>query len=388
VIASPVRAGAATVASIILLAINLRTVLASFPPLVPDVRADLGLSATATGLITTLPVLCMGAFATLAPRLARRHSIERLLVAMMIGTAVGAGLRGIGTTAALAAGTLVAGVSIALAQALLPVLVRARYPAQSGALTGTFSMAFTLGATMAAGSAVPLENALGGWSASLAVWAVPPVVAAVIWSLAPGRTVIDRPPPAALWRRPVAWAVALFFGIQSMAFYATLSWLPSILEDAGRSPETAGALLALSSLVQLPTAFLAPTIAARLGHQVALLSGIVLVAAAGMAGLLLAPGVAPLWIVLVGIGQGGALGLGMMLPLLRGGEAHTAASLTAMTLTVGYLVAATGPWLVGAVHDLSGDWTAPLAVMLGITLLELVPGIAAARARTITKNGA
>jgi len=388
VIATRARAGAATVASIIVLAVNLRSVLASFPPLVEAVRADLGLSATAAGLITTLPVLCMGAFATLAPRLARRAPIERLLVALMVGTAVGAALRGLGTTAALAGGTLVAGVCIALAQALLPVLVRTKYPEQSGALTGTFSMAFTLGATIAAGSAVPLANALGGWDASLAAWAVPAVIAAVVWSFAPGRTVIERSPRAALWRQPVAWAVALFFGTQSMAFYATLSWLPSILEDAGRSPEVAGLLLAFSSLVQLPAAFLAPTVAARLGHQVLLLTGIVLSAALGVTGLLVAPGVAPLWIVLIGIGQGGALGLGMMLPLLRGGDANTAASLTAMTLTVGYLVAACGPWVLGAVHDLAGDWTAPLAVLLGITLLELVPGIAGARARTIAKNGA
>ncbi len=385
-IASPARAGAATVLSIILLAINLRTVLASFPPLVPAVRADLGLSATAAGLITTLPVLCMGAFAPVAPRLARRFSIERLLVALALGTAAGATLRGVGTTVALAGGALMAGVSIAAAQALLPVLVRTRYAAQSGALTGTFSMAFTLGATLAAGSAVPLANALGDWESSLAVWAVPAVLAALVWAAVPGRTVIDRAPRAALWRRPLAWAVALFFGIQSMAFYATLSWLPSILEDAGRSPETAGALLAFSSLVQLPTALLAPMLAARLGHQVGILVSTTGIAAAGLTGLLAAPAAALLWVAMIGVGQGAALGLGMMLPLLRGGAAHVAAGLTAMTLTVGYLVAASGPWVLGAVHDLAGGWTVPLAVLLGITLLELVPGIAAARPRTIAED--
>lgn len=387
-ITTSARAGAATIASIILLAINLRTVLASFPPLVPDVRAELGLSATAAGLITTLPVLCMGAFALLGPRLARRFPIERLLALLMVGTAAGTALRGVGTTPALVVSALGVGVSIALAQALLPVLVRTRYASQSGALTGTFSMAFPLGASMAAGAAVPLENALGGWAASLAFWSLPAAAAALVWSLAPGRTVIERAPRAGLWRRPLAWAVALFMGIQSMAFYATLSWLPSILEDAGRSAETAGALLAFFSLVQLPTAFFAPTVAAKLGHQAWLMTAIVLVPSAGFAGMLAAPGAAPLWIALIGMGQGAALGIGMMLPLLRGGSANVAASLTAMTLTVGYLVAASGPWVVGAVHDLAHDWTAPLAVMLGITMLELVPGLAAARGRTIAKNGA
>ena len=199
---------------------------------------------------------------------------------------------------------------------------------------------------------------------------------------------IDRAPRIALWRRPLAWAVALFFGLQSMAFYSTLSWLPSILEDAGRSSEAAGALLAFSSLVQLPMALLAPILAARLGHQVGLIVTITCISAAGLTGLLAAPGVAPLWIAMIGAGQGAALGLGMMLPLLRGATAHVAAGLTAMTLTVGYLVAACGPWVLGAAHDLSGEWTAPLAVLLAITLPELVPGCAAARARTITDDAA
>jgi CP family cyanate transporter-like MFS transporter len=156
VIATRSRAGAATVAAIILLSINLRTVLASVPPLVPDIRDDLGISATVAGLITTLPVLCMGVFATLAPRLARHFPIERLLVVLMAGTAAGCALRAVEATAALLLSALAIGISIAIAQALVPVLVRVRHPEHAGALTGTFSMALPLGATMASGASVPL----------------------------------------------------------------------------------------------------------------------------------------------------------------------------------------------------------------------------------------
>jgi CP family cyanate transporter-like MFS transporter len=111
----------------------------------------------------------------------------------------------------------------------------------------------------------------------------------------------------------------------------------------------------------------------------------VLVPAAGLAGVLVLPDLAPLWMVLIGLGQSGALGLALTLPLQRGGDAPTVASLTAMALCVGYLVAAAGPWLIGAVHDLSGDWTAPLLVLIAITLAELVPGLPAARDRTIAR---
>ena len=116
-----------------------------------------------------------------------------------------------------------------------------------------------------------------------------------------------------------------------------------------------------------------------------LLPAIVLVPAAGLAAVLAAPGLAPLWMVLIGFGQSGALGLALALPIQRGGDAPTVASLTAMALCVGYLVAAAGPWLLGAVHDASGDWTVPLVVLIAITLAELVPGLPAARARTIAR---
>ena len=384
---APERVGAALVAAVVLLALNLRSVLAGLPPLIADVRADLGLSAAAAGVLTTLPVLCMGAFAPIAPRVAARVPMERALVACALLTAAGTGLRALESTAAMFATGLALGVAIALAQALLPVLIRTRYHHASGLLTGAFSMALVLGSVLAAGLAVPLERALGGWEWSLAFWALPALLGALVWlpaALRPGTTVA-RGGGAPLRASALAWAVCGFFGIQSMAFYASLSWIPSILEDGGWSSEAAGGLLAFGALCGLVPAFILPVLAARAPDQIRLLLAIVLVPVAGFAGVLALPGLAPLWMVLIGFGQSGALGLGLALPIQRGGDAPTVASLTAMTLCVGYLVAATGPWLLGAVHDASGDWTAPLLVLIAITLAELVPGLAAARRRTIAR---
>ncbi len=209
----------------------------------------------------------------------------------------------------------------------------------------------------------------------------------LVWApaaLGPGTTV-ERAAGAPLRASGLAWAVSCFFGIQSMAFYASLSWIPSILEDGGWSSEAAGGLLAFGALCGLVPAFLVPVLAARARDQMRLLLAIVLVPAAGLAGVLALPGLAPLWMVLIGFGQSGALGLALALPIHRGGDAPTVASLTAMALCVGYLVAAAGPWLLGAVHDASGDWTLPLVVLIAITLAELVPGVPAARARTIAR---
>jgi CP family cyanate transporter-like MFS transporter len=371
--------------AIVLLALNLRTLVAGLPPLLEDIRHDLALSGLVGGLLTTLPVLGFGAFAPLAPRLSRRVSIERLLVACALLTAVAAALRGAGGVAPLLLGCALAGFAVAIAQALLPVFIRARHPSATGVLTGAYSMSLTLGAALAAALAVPLEEWLGSWEASLAAWSVPALVAAAVWTpmAVRSRSPVRGESAPGLWSNRLAWAVSLYMGMQSMAFYAGLSWIPTILEDNGYSAGTAGALQALSALVQLAPAFAVPVLAARAANQVGLLWWIVLLQLAGVLGLLLAVDVAPLWIVVLGIGQGGALGLGLILPVLRGGGAASVAALTAMSLCVGYIVAAAGPWLLGAVHDAFGGWTVALMVFAAICLLELAPGLPASRARSI-----
>jgi CP family cyanate transporter-like MFS transporter len=375
--------------ALVLLGLNLRTVIASLPPLLPAIREDLGLSATVAGLLTTVPVLCFGLLAPPARRLGHHVGLERILVACAAVTAVAAALRGIGTTPALFAGSILAGAAVAVAQTALPVLIRMAFPGSVGPLMGAYSMALPIGATLGAGLAVPVQEALDdSWAASLAIWAVPAALAVVVWLPAAlrRRTLItgDEPPP--LRGEPLAWSVAFYFGAQSAAFYATLAWLPEILESDGWSAESAGALLALASLVSAVPAFLVPVVAGRRPSQTRLMAVVAAVPAAGVLGVLLAPDLAPLWTVLIGIGQGGSLGLALVLPVLRASSPTAVASLTAMSLSIGYMTAAAGPWLLGSVHDLSGGWEAALAVLVALTLTQLVPGVPATRARQLGRG--
>ena len=373
-------------AAVVLLALNLRTLIASLPPLLPDIRDDLHLSATVAGLLTTLPVVCFGAFAPVLPRLARRVSLERILVGCAALTVVSAALRGAGTTAALFLGSLLAGIAVAIAQGALPILIRTRYTAQTGRLMGAYSMALPLGATLAAAAAVPLANVLGhSWPRSLAFWLVPAVPAALVWSSIArrGETLLEGPMPQSLHLDPRAWSVALYFGLQSASFYAGLAWIPEILVSNDYSDASAGALQAIGSLVSMAPAFLVPILAARLGHQLQILTAVVAATSAGVLGLLLAPGAGLLWVGLIGVGQGGMLGLALILPVLRARSAQSVASLTAMALCIGYIVAAAGPWILGLVHDASGSWSAALVAFLAITLSQLVPGVPACRARLL-----
>jgi CP family cyanate transporter-like MFS transporter len=373
-------------ASVVLVALNLRTLIASLPPLLPDIRYDLGLSATVAGLLTTLPVICFGAFAPVTPRLARRVALEWILVACGVVTVGAAALRGAGTTATLFTASLLAGVAVAIAQGALPILIRTRFAAATGWLMGAYSMSLPLGATLAAAAAVPLEHLLNdSWANSLAFWCLPAIPAVLVWMAIARRssTRIEGPPPAPMRLDPLAWAVALYFGLQSAGFYAGLAWIPEILVDHGYSEGTAGTLQAVGSLVSMAPALVVPIIAARFGHQLQILAAVVVVASIGIVGLLLAPGVSLLWVALIGMGQGGMLGLALILPVLRAGSAEAVASLTAMALCVGYLVAASGPWILGVAHDLSGSWSVPLVVLLAITLVQLAPGIPACRDRAL-----
>ena len=196
-------------------------------------------------------------------------------------------------------------------------------------------------------------------------------------------TLVARARPFGFRNLARSWPLAAYFGLQSMAFYCGLTWLPSILLPEGYGEAAAGGLQALANAMQVAPALAVPVVAARLENQRALLLALVATAAAGLLGLLAAPGAAALWVVLIGLGQGGSLGLGLVLPVLRGAGAAAVAALTALTLSAGYLLCAIGPTLVGAAHDASGGWTLPLLLIVAITLAELGPGWRAAAAWTI-----
>ena len=345
-------------------------------------RAELGLSAAAAGLLTTGPLLCLGLLAQLGPRIARRYPVERVLLLACLITAAGLALRGAGSTAALFGGTLLAGAAIALLQVVTPAWVRARAPHRAGLLTGAFSTSLVIGATIATFTAIPFEEAFGGWEAALAFWALPALAAVAVWIPLAIRAhdPVASPEREPLWNDRMAWSIALFMGLQSMAFFSTITWLPELLEADGFSESTAGAFSGITQLVQIVPAFAVPVLAARARTQTDLLAVIVGTSLVGLLGVLLAPDAALLWMVFLGIGQGGALGLGLILPVLRGRDPGQVAGMTAMAMGVGYLIAAGGPALVGAVRDATGDWTAPVIVLIVMTALEVPAGLYAVTA--------
>jgi CP family cyanate transporter-like MFS transporter len=359
---------------IVLVAVNLRPAVVAISPLLGQIRDQEGLSATSAGLLTTLPVLCFGLLAPVAPRLSRRFGMERVVFGALVLLGAGFAIRLAPAVWALFIGTMLAGVAIAIGNVLLPALIKRDFPQRVGLMTGLYSMALTGGATLAAGLTIPISQATGlGWRATLACWGGVTVLSAVSWlpqlGKRPGRAGTGSPlPGTGLRRSGLAWSVTLFMGLQSLDFYATAAWLPEIFADQGASAAEAGWRLALASLVSISASLLVPIVASRLKRQ--RLVGVMATAitAVALIGLVAEPSLPYLWVILLGLAQGSAIGLALMLIVLRAGNARSAAALSSMAQSVGYVMAAAGPLAVGFVHDRTAGWTMPILLLAALLL--------------------
>lgn len=384
-------------AAVVLVAINLRPAAASIGPLITRIEHDTGLRSGWASALTTLPVLCFGLLAPLAPVFAKRFGVRGAIAGATVVLLAGVAIRILPGIAFLFVGTAIAGAAIAIANVLLPVLIRRDLHGRTATALACYSTALIGFAALAAGVTVPLADALGGgWKGGLGIWAVPAAVAALAcspWLLRrdrgdgaglPAAPVRDRVSLASLLRRPLAWQVTLFFALQSAGFYALLSWLPSIYESHGSSQAHAGLLLSLMMVIGLATALTVPAIAMRLRDQRPLMVACCVLTGCGLTGLLVAPvSLSYLWIALLGLGANGAFPLALMLIVRRGGDvAHTEA-LSTMSQSIGYVLGALGPLAVGAIHGATGSWTPSLIVLLALVVPQLTIGLAAARDRTL-----
>ncbi|XIE81873.1 CynX/NimT family MFS transporter [Streptomyces sp. SBR177] len=381
---------------IVLASLNMRAALASVSPLVSELAEAYGLSSAASSLVTSVPVLFLGLGALVAPWLGRRFGAERVLLGALLLLGAGILVRVLPSAAALYGGGVLVGTAIALLNVLMPGLIKRDFPDRAASMTSVYTGAMIAGATVVAAASVPLERALGGWRASLGVWSLLAAVAAVAWLpqvlLARGRAAGQpvRAVPAAggrpvnVWRSALAWQVTLFMGLQSLWSYVLIAWMPTIFTDHGMSRSTAGVIFAFNNLIQVAGAFAVPLLAGRMRSQRPLIVLVTTLVAAGYAGLMVAPVQgAWLWSAVLGVGQGGAVGLALTLIVLRSGDAQTAARLSGMAQTVGYLLAAAGPLAAGALHQATGSWTPPITAVLGVCAAALAVGLLAARNRTV-----
>ena len=372
--------------AIILVAANLRAGLTGVGPLLPSVEHSTGLSETWGGLLVTLPLLTFATTSPLAGRAARRYGAPRVLGLSLPLLATGLVVRSLPGTVFLFGGTIVIAAAIAAGNVLLPAVVRSSVPERRiGQVTGIYVTAMGLVAAISSGVSVPLADVLpGGWRSALGCWAVLAVLAIPAW--VPHLRREARPAPAALpaktpgpWRSALAWQVSLFMGLQSFGFYATIAWLPSIVHDHGTSTAAAGWELFLFQAIGLAASITLPLLTRQQVDQRLLAATASVLGAAGFALLAVAPGLALVTCVLNGFGSGATLVLALTFQGARAARGPQAAALAAMAQSVGYLVAAVGPLLLGALHVATGGWVVPLVLLAALATVQAVVGFGAGR---------
>jgi CP family cyanate transporter-like MFS transporter len=386
------RRGLVLVATaIVLTGINLRTAVNSVGPVLQEIEHGLGVSSAAAGVITTLPVLCFAALGFAGPPLAARfrdgHVLAAALLAMVVGL-VGRAAAGsfwvfvLGTVAAMAGG--------ALGNVLLPGLVKRYFPSRTGLLVSAYGTAMAIGGTLASGATAAIADRVGegGWRWALGVWAVLALVAVAPWLAVPARPGASAGthtavPMRTLLRSRLAWSMVLMFGLQAMQAYIVIGWTAQYLRDQGMSAASAGLLVGLNAVIAIPVNAIVPPLAVRQRLQRPLLVGCICCYLAGWTGLAAAPLTATwLWMTFLGL----ALGTFAMVLTLLGLRARTpesTAALSTVVQSVGYLLAAVGPLLVGVLRGVTGGYTGMFVlVYVGVALL-LITGWMVCRERYV-----
>lgn len=375
---------------ILLIASALRAPITGVAPMLGMIRETTGISAAEAGVLTTLPLLAFAAISPFAAGLARRYGIEKSLFAAMLIVASGIVLRSTGSISALFLGTATIGAGIAVANVLLPSLLKRDFPTRIASVTGAYAITSGLAQTVASMAAIPLARLPGSdWHLALACALIFPVAALLAWlpqlrsySLPTEETAAaaDRAP---VWHSLLAWQVTGFLGLTSLVFYVVVGWLPAILTQAGYSAATSGSLHGLSQLATAIAGLVLGAAVRRTKDQRALAIGVSLTTCLSLLGLWQLPAFAALWVALFGFGAGAAFVLGLTFVSLRAANSHQAAALSGMAQCLGYSLAAAGPPLAGLAHDTTGNWGLALGLCAVATLLMAALGSLAGRARTI-----
>ncbi len=366
--------------------LTMRAPISSLPPLFPELSHRLHLSSGVLSLLAATPALCFGVVSAFAASLGRRFGEERVLLAALVILVAGLLLRGIAPGAMLFPGTILASGAIALLNVLMSSMIKRRWPQRAGLGVGIYLFGLSSGAILGSLLSVPVYRASGdSVSLTLGLWAGPTALAALLWlpQLAhhgAGVVPVTAATKVNVHRHALAWQVTAFMGLQSLLYYAALSWLPTMFRDRGDSAITAGNLLALMGGANLVTSLLIPVLAHRMRGQRSLVVPSLIGTAAGLAGSVWAPlGSAPIWVIVLGVSQGACLALAIFFMVARAPDPASAASLSGLAQSVGYLVASAGPLGLGLLHSATGGWDIPFVLLLALSGCELVSGALAGR---------
>lgn len=397
----PLWAGRTTaLLGILFVALSLRSAVAAISPIATEIGRDVELTTIGLAIIGALPPVFFAIGGLVAPPIAHRLGLERVVllaaIAMLLGHIARASA---GDYTWLLLGTALTLAATGIANVLLPPLVKRYFPDRVGLVTATYATVMTISSALPALTAAPIADS-AGWRVSLGVWAITAVIAAVPWVVVLVRQhraftgdaapeLVDAPPALAgrLVHSRVAWAIAITFVATSLNVYAVFAWLPLILVDiAGVTPIEAGSLLSLYSFVAIPGSIAAPLLVARMRKPGWIIQGGVVLFMLGYAGLLFAPASAPwLWVALIGAGPI-LFPVCLVLINVRTRSQRTSAGLSGFAQGIGYGIGALGPLVVGVLHEATGGWAAPIIFLAAVAVVAIPFGVVLSHPRTVEQD--
>lgn len=377
---------------ILLTAANLRSPITATGPVLADICATFGLSASAAGLLNFIPLFLFAAVAPLASWAGNKAGLEKSLWVAVCLIMLGSVVRVTPYASGLWAGTVILSTGIAAANVLLPPLIKRDFKHHTAKYIGLYASTMAITASLASGIAAPLQHVSGfGWKLSLGIWIVPALIATVAWlPLLKNAQPRELPHQQAAsgrlrspWKSMLGWQVSLFMALQSMVFYTLIDWFTPYASSQGISQESAGWMLFAYQAVAIVANLVCMSALKKYRDQ----RGISFIASlaifTGLAGLLVFPALPLLWLVIAGLGAGASMVICLSLFNLRATDHRQAAALSGMAQCVGYGVAALGPLVFGMLHEVSHGWTVPLIVLTAVNALQLVIAPLAGRARQI-----
>ena len=381
--------------AIVFIASTLRAPLTSVGPVVDEIKHVMEINNSVAGILTTIPLIIFAIVSPLVSRVTSRLTMSRTILYSTILLIIGLYLRVAGDFSLFITGTLVLGIAIAFGNVVLPSYVKWYFPMQIGIATGIYSGTMNFTAGLGGGLSFPLSQTPLGFRLSLSFWIILGIIAIILWipkarkgakleKQTIDETQVKHHKKVNIVKSKLAWMVALTMGFQSMVFYTVVAWVPSILVDRGVDPSTAGYLLMLNQFSQVPMTFSFPIIASKLKDQRILVVIITILFLTGF-GLFFTQSLVLLVIgmVIAGLAMGACFSLCMIFFSIRARTSDGSISLSGFGQSVGYLIAAIGPFLIGYLHDYTGNWISGIIALLLMSLLFFIFGYPAAKNRVV-----
>ncbi|MCE5099778.1 MFS transporter [Staphylococcus cohnii] len=381
--------------AIVFIASTLRAPLTSVGPVVDEIKHVMEINNSVAGILTTIPLIIFAIVSPLVSRVTSRITMSRTILYSTILLIIGLYLRVAGDFSLFIIGTLILGIAIAFGNVVLPSYVKWYFPMQIGIATGIYSGTMNFTAGLGGGLSFPLSQTPLGFRLSLSFWIILGIIAIILWipkarkgakleKQTIDETQVKQHKKVNIVKSKLAWMVALTMGFQSMVFYTVVAWVPSILVDRGVDPSTAGYLLMLNQFSQVPMTFSFPIIASKLKDQRILVVIITILFLTGF-GLFFTQSLVLLVIgmVIAGLAMGACFSLCMTFFSIRARTSDGSISLSGFGQSVGYLIAAIGPFLIGYLHDYTGNWISGIIALLLMSLLFFIFGYPAAKNRVV-----